>query len=101
MRPFSHKQDDLTVSMPDAATGTGFRDIIRNWMLTAIREWRRRKLTASLQSLDDRQLQDMGVYRDDIRRLVDQFDDRELGIVPVVAGRRDASQAGGNFPNTA
>lgn len=47
------------------------------------RNWRRRKMTAALAAMDDRLLRDIGIYREDIRRVVDGFDDRELRMIPV------------------
>lgn len=57
--------------------------LFRRWMLAVTRQWQRRKMIAALDALDDRLLEDIGIFRGDIRRLVDGFDDRELGMVPL------------------
>ncbi|GHE89932.1 hypothetical protein GCM10016455_07800 [Aliiroseovarius zhejiangensis] len=58
---------------------------LRRWWRTAIRSWKRRKLIAALQKLDDRGLRDMGISRKDIGRIVDALHDRDLGMVPFAA----------------
>ena len=40
-------------------------------------------MVAALEAMDDRVLRDIGVNRNDIRRVVAEFDDRELRMVPV------------------
>lgn len=57
--------------------------ILRQWSRSVVRKWRRRKLIAALEALDDRLLRDIGIYRGDIKRRVDGFDDRELRMVPL------------------
>ena len=57
--------------------------IIRRVSRSVVRKWRRRKLIATLEALDDRLLRDIGIVRGDIKHLVDGFDDRELRTVPV------------------
>ena len=56
---------------------------IRSWITAAIREWRRRKMIAALESMDDRLLRDIGLYRGDIRNVVNCLDDRELRMTPI------------------
>ena len=56
---------------------------IRLWFRTAIRNWKRRKMFATLQRMDDHLLRDIGIERGDIARVVDSFTDRELGMRPV------------------
>ncbi|MCK8462903.1 DUF1127 domain-containing protein [Aliiroseovarius sp. S1339] len=75
LRPNWAEMKTVSVSEED-----GF---LRHWWRTAIRGWKRRKLIAALQALDDHVLRDMGVRRKDIGRIVDGFDDRELGMVPL------------------
>ncbi|SMC95507.1 protein of unknown function [Primorskyibacter flagellatus] len=55
------------------------------WARTAIRQWQRNKLIATLEAMDDWVLHDIGIYRGDIRDIVNSFDDRELGMVPFAA----------------
>ncbi|WP_054007777.1 DUF1127 domain-containing protein [Cypionkella psychrotolerans] len=59
--------------------GAGFR----LWWQSVIRSWQRRKMIAVLSALDDRILQDIGMHRGEIERVVDGFDDRELRMTPV------------------
>ncbi|MBK0328410.1 DUF1127 domain-containing protein [Rhodobacteraceae bacterium F11138] len=58
---------------------------IRKWFRTAYRNWRRNKMIAALQSLDDATLRDIGVLRGNIHNIVDQFDDHELNMTPIEA----------------
>ncbi len=53
---------------------------LRRWARAAIRRWQRNKLIATLEAMDDWVLHDIGIYRDDIRDVVNTFDDRELGM---------------------
>ncbi|MDF1609328.1 DUF1127 domain-containing protein [Hoeflea sp. YIM 152468] len=57
--------------------------IFRRLFRLVLRRWRRRKMIAALDALDDRLLRDIGIYRGDIKHLVKQFDDRELRMAPV------------------
>lgn len=59
-----------------------------NWLFRQMfngmaRGWRRRKMIAALNSMDDRLLRDIGLYRVDIERLVNGFDVHELRMVPM------------------
>ena len=45
-----------------------------------------------MQALDDRVLRDMGICRQDIERIVDAFDDRELGMVPLAADQSSTGE---------
>ena len=65
--------------------------IIRNWIRATNRKWKRRKMIAVLESLNDRLLRDIGLTRGDIRSLVDGFDDRELGMVPFSPATQTAT----------
>ncbi|WP_353890450.1 DUF1127 domain-containing protein [uncultured Aliiroseovarius sp.] len=44
------------------------------------RWWQRRRAIAQLEAMDDALLRDMGIYRADIRRVVNGFSDRDLGL---------------------
>ncbi len=59
--------------------------LFRKWMVLAKQQWQRRKMIAALEAMDDRLLRDIGIYRGDIKRVVDGFDDRELRMVPLAA----------------
>ncbi|GKY89871.1 DUF1127 domain-containing protein [Sinisalibacter aestuarii] len=58
-------------------------EALRRWLRAAFRRWERRKMIAALEAMDDRLLRDIGIYRNDIPRLVDGFDDRELRMRPL------------------
>ena len=65
-----------------------------------LRDWRRRRMTAVLRAMDDRLLDDIGIDRRDIGRIVDSLDDRKLGM-PSVAPSRPVSSLDtgvGRFP---
>lgn len=57
--------------------------LFRRWILKTIRSWKRRRMITALEQLDDRTLADIGVRRNDIPRVVDGFDARELRMVPL------------------
>ncbi|WP_308442454.1 DUF1127 domain-containing protein [Aliiroseovarius zhejiangensis] len=59
--------------------------LFSRWRRAVIRQWKRRKMTAALQALDDWTLDDIGLRRSDIKRVVDAFDDRELGMQPLAS----------------
>ena len=84
LRPNWAETNTLSVSEED-----GF---LRRWWRSTIRSWKRRKLIAAMQALDDRVLRDMGICRQDIERIVDAFDDRELGMVPLAADQSSTSE---------
>ena len=77
----------ITRQMIDPASGKRGRDeangLFQRLFRSAARKWRRRKMIASLEALDDAILRDIGIYRADIPRVVDGFSDRELGMEPV------------------
>lgn len=54
----------------------------------AVRVWKRHKMIAELDALDDAMLKDIGIYRGDIRRVVAGFSDRELGMVPLAPAQK-------------
>ena len=68
---------------PNMRGGDESNGLVRRMFQSAIRKWRRRKMIAMLETLDDRVLEDIGIHRGDIPRVVDAFDDRELGMTPV------------------
>ncbi|TNF19758.1 MAG: DUF1127 domain-containing protein [Rhodobacteraceae bacterium] len=57
---------------------------LRTWFRAAYRRWQRNKMIAAFESLDDATLRDIGVYRSEIRSVVDGFDDQDLKRVPVM-----------------
>ncbi|WP_322989396.1 DUF1127 domain-containing protein [Hoeflea sp.] len=57
--------------------------VLRRWMQSLVRRWRRRKMIMALEAMDDRLLRDIGINRADIKRAVDGFDDRELRMAPL------------------
>lgn len=76
--------------------------LILNWMNARVRNWKRRKMIATLQALDDRMLRDIGITRSEITNVVDGFNDRELNMAAIapaaptskmpIANRRDFYQ---------
>ncbi|WP_324752243.1 DUF1127 domain-containing protein [Roseovarius sp. Pro17] len=56
---------------------------IREWLRAATLRWRRRKMIATFEAMDDRLLWDIGIHRTDIVRMVDNFDERELRMRPL------------------
>ncbi|WP_291731454.1 DUF1127 domain-containing protein [Leisingera sp. F5] len=97
MHPYFSHRNYLSPSLPyarahqkrAAAGGSGLRRMLR----AAVRQWKRRRMIAALQSMDDRLLRDIGVYRSDIQSLVAEFDDRELGLNPVAPGNDRSKDA--------
>ncbi len=67
--------------------------VIRNGMRALIRNWKRRKMIAALQALDDRLLRDIGITRSEINDVVDSFDDRELAMAPMVPAAQTSAPA--------
>lgn len=57
--------------------------VIRGWVQAIVRSWKRRKMIASLQAMDDWLLRDIGIERADITSVVNGFDERELMMAPV------------------
>lgn len=49
----------------------------------AILRWQRHRMRQALERLDDRILDDIGVYRGDIAHIVEGFSPEELRMVPV------------------
>lgn len=68
---------DLEPAKPREGSGVG-----RGLLQSVVRKWRRNRMIASLQALDDRQLHDIGLNRGDIAGFVDRFNDRELQMEP-------------------
>ncbi|MCV2892735.1 DUF1127 domain-containing protein [Lentibacter sp. XHP0401] len=63
----------------------------RRWLRATVNNWKRRKMVAALRSMEDHLLKDIGVERGDIQRIVDGFDERELGMVPLARSPRVVS----------
>ena len=57
--------------------------IWRRWSRSASQRWKRRKMIAALEAMDDHLLSDIGITRMEIESVVDAFDERELGMVPL------------------
>lgn len=45
-------------------------------------------MITTFEAMNDRALRDIGIYRGDIRRLVKEFDDRDLGLMPRASAGR-------------
>ncbi|PVA10365.1 hypothetical protein DC366_09000 [Pelagivirga sediminicola] len=65
---------------------------VRDWMRNAIRNWRRRKMIATFEAMDDNLLGEIGIERAEIPRVVESLDMRELRMRPLApqAPRRSA-----------
>lgn len=88
MHPYMAHRDYLSSSLPYVRAARKRAKVggaIRNWVRSAYRHWQRNKMIAAFESLDDATLRDIGVYRGEIRSIVDGFDDHELAKVPVAA----------------
>ncbi|MCB1347976.1 MAG: DUF1127 domain-containing protein [Maritimibacter sp.] len=57
--------------------------VLRQWLGSAYRSWQRHKMIAALEALDSRLLEDIGIHRGEIPRVVERFDTRELAMVPL------------------
>ena len=57
--------------------------MLGRWARNIVRNWQRRRMIAALRAMDDNLLHSIGISRNDIPRVVDGFDDRELGMRPV------------------
>lgn len=88
MHPYLTHRNYLSSSLPyvrayrDRFHTIGF---LRRLIRRAVRQWKRRKMIAALEAMDDRLLCDIGIHRGEIQSVVAGFDDRELGMAPVAA----------------
>ncbi len=70
------------------------RNAIGRMFDRTVRDWRRRRMIAALDAMDDRILNDIGLQRGDIGRVVRTLDARELRMVPLAPpARRDQTEA--------
>ncbi len=58
---------------------------VRRWLARAARRWKQRRMIAVFNAMDDRLLEEIGIRRADIDRVVAGFDERELRMNPVVS----------------
>lgn len=69
---------------------------LQRWLSASLRKMHQRKMIAELHAMDDRLLRDIGLFRSDIARVVNGFDDAELRMAPVArplpVARAEASQ---------
>ena len=82
MFPFYKHQHHSRYHLPELQ-GQSSTGIFSTWGRSAMRNWKRRRMIAELNRLDDWILQDIGIIRDQIPRLVESFCDRELDMAPV------------------
>jgi uncharacterized protein YjiS (DUF1127 family) len=71
------------------------RGMLRLWLRNVVRNWQRRRMIAALRAMDDNLLHSIGISRNEIPRVVDGFDDRELGMRPVAPEVDDQNAPGG------
>ncbi|WP_168199162.1 DUF1127 domain-containing protein [Pseudorhodobacter turbinis] len=64
--------------------------LIRRWMGLSVRKWQQRKMIAAFNALDNWILQDIGIERCDIERIVKGFDERELQMIPLAPPKANA-----------
>ncbi|MFC3725651.1 DUF1127 domain-containing protein [Neoaquamicrobium sediminum] len=57
--------------------------MLGRWARNIVRNWQRHRMIAALRAMDDNLLHNIGISRNDIPRIVDGFDDRELRMRPV------------------
>ncbi len=57
--------------------------LLRRSLRSIYQRWNRRRMIAELHSMNDRMLRDMGIYRNDIERVVNDFEQRDLLAVPA------------------
>lgn len=84
---------DFARQEANAAPFSVFRDLATS----LARRRQRRRAMAELEAMDDATLRDIGIYRGDIRRVVDGLSDADLGLKPAPARHRSAkapAQAG-------
>lgn len=78
---------DISLSPETHKFGQSNRDRIpgrlRRLARNVVRNWQRRRMIAALRAMDDNLLDDIGISRNDIPRVVNGFDDRELRMRPV------------------
>ena len=94
MHPYLSHRNYLSPTLPYARThrtGSEKGGILRRWLQTFVRQWKRRKMIASLVSMDDRLLRDIGVQRSEIRSIVDGLSDGELGMNPLAPNHEQPS----------
>lgn len=58
------------------------------WWRSAVRNWKRGRMIAELNRLDDWILHDIGIVRGQIPRLVEGFCDRELDMAPLARAKQ-------------
>ncbi|WP_458792495.1 DUF1127 domain-containing protein [Yoonia sp. MH D7] len=91
---FTHRNNMSQFSDQDAAnnnSGMARPRVWRRWLRAAVNNWKRRKMVAELQSMEDRLLKDIGIERSDIQRIGGGFDDRRHGMVLLAKPSRIAS----------
>lgn len=75
----------MSVPMPCHVTEPVANGPLRRWLRAALKKWQRRKMIASLSSLDDRTLHDIGIHRSEIARAVDGLDGIGRCVAPLAA----------------
>lgn len=79
---FSLKPQSRQSAIIAPAKAAWLRLIQRCWN-HAVRRWKRRKMIAALSGLDDRTLQDIGLWRGGIEDFVDSLSCAELRMAPI------------------
>ncbi len=71
--------------------------MLHRWLRNAARQWRRRKMIAALEAMDERLLRDIGIYRSDIHRVVDGLNNRELRVRPIAPSANPVETCDGMY----
>lgn len=89
----------MSVPMPCHVTEPVANGPLRRWLRAALKKWQRRKMIASLSSLDDRTLHDIGIHRSEIARAVDGLDSAKgcVTLTPAPQPKRAAPQNKGGL----
>ncbi|WP_281826792.1 DUF1127 domain-containing protein [Jannaschia rubra] len=84
----------LLTSAPDQATRTRTLAVLRRRLHATLRQWRRRKVAAVLQKLDDATLDDIGIVRGQIGRFVQGLNPRNTAGDARSAARSSMHKVG-------
>ena len=66
---------------------------LRRAARAVIKSWKRRRMVASLEAMEDRLLRDIGIYRGDIKRVVYGYDAYDLSMGTVAPSNARTSLA--------
>lgn len=99
MFPF-YKHQHHSRYHPSELEGQSSTGFLSAWWRSAVRNWKRRRMIAELNRLDDWILQDIGIVRGQIPRLVESFCDRELDMAPIARAKQPSMVHEDDLPAT-